>query len=88
MLRLLLKDMQHIHGFLQFHRVDGSEGIASVIGYNFQYPSCTTLQRLGIDMLFAHLCLIESKPNMPLHSLRKLPQNPVRVGNEDQLLHA
>ena len=84
LLRLLLERVQNVDRFFQFDRVDGAEGVAAMIGDNFQNSAREALQRLGIRVLVADLRLIKGKPNVPLHRIGEFGQNAVRVANEDQ----
>ena len=76
-LRFLLKGVQHIHRLFQLHRVDRAERVAAMIGNHLQHSGPDVLQRLGVDVLAAHLRLIESKANLLLHGFWKLQQSAV-----------
>jgi len=55
-LRLLLKDVEHVHSFLKLHRIDRPKRIAPLIGDDLQHASAAeTAQRLGIPVLPAAL---------------------------------
>ena len=77
MFRFLLESVQHINGLGQLDGLDRTECIAIVKRDNFQYASCNVFQRLGVDVLIAYLCLIESKSNVPLYRLWEFGQRVV-----------
>jgi len=70
-LRLLLEGMEDVDGVLQPDGVDGSKGIAAMVGDNLQSSARKALQRLGIRVLVAHLRLIDGVPNVTLHRIRE-----------------
>ena len=87
MLRLLLKCVQNINGSGQPYGIDGSEGVAIMIGDDLQHSSRNVLKRLGVDVFIADLSLIKSKSNEPPYKFWKFFQRTMRIGNEDQLSH-